>query len=599
MAGLCEWPCSVYLLIPVYRRWMQVAGWPERRLEWSLMLRLRGAVPFLLAAVLFLIVNRGAYRGYFQDDEMDNLENMRHVSVATFLTGLASPRFQANNFRPAGHAYFALMEGNFGLDFPKYIAVIHGLHLLNCLLVWILGRRLGLGWWAAGAGALLFSFHMAVFDVYWKPMYVFDLLCATFCLIALLLYMRGWWLWSLGAFWLAYKSKELAIMLPLVLLVWEAWFGERRWKRLIPFFAVSLLFGVQAMLFNPNVDNDYTLRFTPAALWKSLRYYASQLLLLPYAGFGLALLALVKDRKLRFGLAAMSLFFVPLLFLPGRLYAAYCYVPLVGLALGAGALAGRYHPAFTAAFFVLWLPWNVALLKAKRRQALAIADENRTYIQSVAAYMRHAPKLDMAIYVGRPAAFAPWGAEATLRYFSHSGLRVCAEDAPCAVEAEKARSVALFGWDAVKRNVLITVRTPEHPDAAYLAMNTATPLWQLLSGWYRLEGQFRWTEPAARARLERPAGAREFELVVNAGPGQIRELGKVTVEVLLDGVEVGREELTTPGWQKARWRLPEGKPGPVLVELRAGREYRPAGDPRRLGAAVVSFGFVPEAEPRR
>ena len=51
-------------------------------------------------------------------------------------------------------------------------------------------------------------------DAYWKPMYVFDLFCTTFCLASILLYAHGRWILSFIAFWLAYKSKELAVMLP-------------------------------------------------------------------------------------------------------------------------------------------------------------------------------------------------------------------------------------------------------------------------------------------------------------------------------------------------------------------------------------------------
>ena len=553
-----------------------------------------GLFLFFAMCALFLIANRGAYKGYFQDDEIDNIQTMRRAPAVSFFTALASPRFQPNNFRPAGHAYFRLMEAWSGLDFPKYVAVIHIIHFVNIWLVWLVARRLGLGLWPSAAAAVLFAFHMAAFDVYWKPMYVFDLLCAALSLASLLLYMRGRWLWSLAAFWLAYKAKELAVMLPLVLLLWEWSFGGKQWKRLIPFFGVSLLFGLQGVLLNPNVNNDYTLRFTPAAIWTSLRYYAGQILLIPYAGFVLLLPAwLVRDRAVRFGLAAMALFFVPLLFLPGRLFSAYCYLPLAGLALAGGALAARYHPAFAAAFLALWLPWNMAELRARRRQALAIADENRAYMSSVAEFARNSPvMIESAVYSGAPAAFHRWGVEAALRYFTRPDLPVCEIADPCPAEMLEARSMATFSWDPNLRRLLIARRVPGEPEASYITMDRSTPIWQLTSGWYPLENRFRWTRGVARARLERPAGAREFEVVVNAGPMQLRDLGRITLSVSLDGRSLGRREFVQPGHQTARWPLPEGKAGPVQVEFRSDPEYRPAGDPRELGVAIVSFGFV-------
>ena len=143
------------------------------------------------------------------------------------------------------------MTNSVGLDFPKYLVPLHALHLLNIWMVWLLIRKLGLGPLAATAGAFFFGFHAALIDAWWKPMFVFDLLCGTFSLAAFLLYVYDRWILSLIAFWLAYKSKELAIMLPVALACYELWFGGKRWKRLVPFFAISLLFGVQVLILRP------------------------------------------------------------------------------------------------------------------------------------------------------------------------------------------------------------------------------------------------------------------------------------------------------------------------------------------------------------
>src|SRR5579872_2684771 len=256
------------------------------------MSRRAGAAVFLFMALLFLIANRGAYRGYFQDDELDNISWAPQVAKATFLQGLVTPQFLNRNFRPVGHLYFYVMAKNFGLDFPKYIAPLHALHLLNVWLIWLIARRLGAGVFAAGCGALFFAFNMVVFDVLWKPMYVFDLLCATFCLASLLFFIRRWFIASFVAFWLAYKSKELAVMLPAVLACYEYWVGKRGWKPLAPFFLVSVLFGVQGLLLNPNHDNDYAFHFGPRSILTTIDYYANDILLFPFAGLALPFLPL-------------------------------------------------------------------------------------------------------------------------------------------------------------------------------------------------------------------------------------------------------------------------------------------------------------------
>jgi|SRR5208283_101066 len=200
-----------------------------------------GILAFALLAALLVLVNLRAYRGYFQNDELENIGWTGLLPMWRYAEAILSPRFQLDNFRPVGHFFFREASLHFGLDFWKYVASIQALHLLNVWLLWLLARKLGAHPLAAACGAVLFAFHMALFDVFWKPMYVFDLLCATFCLLSLLLYAQGRWVLSFAAFWLAYKSKELAVLLPFVLAVYEIWFGKRNWKPLIPFSCISVL----------------------------------------------------------------------------------------------------------------------------------------------------------------------------------------------------------------------------------------------------------------------------------------------------------------------------------------------------------------------
>jgi hypothetical protein len=250
-------------------------------------------------------------------------------------------------------------------------------------------------------------------------MYVFDLFCATFCLLAIFLYMRRRFVLAFCAFWLAYKSKELAVMLPVMLACYEFWFAkDRNWKRLVPFFAASLAFGLQALFLNPNPDNDYTFRFTLAAFRTSLTFYASRILLIPYAGLALiALPLLVRDRRLWFGAATMAGFFVPLLFLPGRLFAAYCYLPLAGLALMAATVASLPHlTPVVALLCVLWVPWNYPRLRKNRRDTLAADADARAYVSALEAFQQSSKAPRVFLYDGLPPNFNWWGVDGALRF---------------------------------------------------------------------------------------------------------------------------------------------------------------------------------------
>jgi len=548
----------------------------------------------LLASLLalFLIANRGAYAGYFSDDDLDNLSWTRGARLSDFASGLVSPRYYPHNFRPAGHLYFHLMGKGAGLDYRWYIAVIHLLHFINIALVWLLLRKLDLPALAAGAGTLVFAFHMGVFDALWKPMFVFDLLCALFCLLSLISYTaRRWWL-SLLLMWLAYKSKEQALMLPLVLLAWEGWLGERQWKRLIPFVAVSALFGSQALLMNPAAGPDYTLRLS---LLTTVPFYASHLLLVPYAGLVVLLTPLVvRDRRLYFGLALLALLLLPMLFLPGRLFGAYLYAPLAGLAVVAAVIASRLHPAWIAGFFLVWLPFNYQHLRNQRRAALTIAQENHAYVTAVGEAVRGAPEATSFLYDGAPPGMRRWGINGALRWFTGRGETplYSVEDQNLR-EAFQSPAVLLLSWDNAERKLYTASRAPGAPEVAYLAMSRTTPIWQLEDGWYPLERDYRWIRPRARARLWRPGNARRFTLSVNVGPAYIADVKQSRVEVLINDVPLEARLFTQSGWRMETWDLAPAPAGAVAVEFSVHPEYRPVKtDPRVLGIAIGGFGFA-------
>src|SRR5450755_1969662 len=169
-----------------------------------------GWILFLLLALVFLILNRDAYRGYFQDDEINAMSWTRSGPATAFLKGALQPLYK-DCFRAVGFYFFKVTENLFGLDFPKYVAVIQAIHLLNVWMLWLFIRRLGAPVFAACFGVAFFALHAAMFDAVWKPAFIFDLLCATLCLASTLLWIRGRWILSFVCFWLAFQTKELAV----------------------------------------------------------------------------------------------------------------------------------------------------------------------------------------------------------------------------------------------------------------------------------------------------------------------------------------------------------------------------------------------------
>ncbi|HXK05737.1 MAG TPA: hypothetical protein VMS37_25270 [Verrucomicrobiae bacterium] len=417
-----------------------------------------GLILLLAFVAVFLILNHGAYLGWFQDDEIDNLSWTPFLSSFDFLKGALSPFFYPNNFRPVGHYYFHAVEAVAGLNFPVYVGVLEAFHLLNVCLLWAVMRRLGAGTLSAAAACCFFGLHMALFDNFWKPMYVFDVLCSAFSLAALWCWLRERWIASFLAFWLAYKCKELAVMLPLVLLCCELWFGKRRWKHLLPFFAVSVSFGLQSLLQNPNRDNDYTFRFTPDALAKTIPYYAGRVFLVPWLGLLVPVLALTaRRRRVWFGLAMAALFFVPLAFLPGRIFSAYCYLPFAGLAI---ALSGVESAALAAAV-LLWMPWNIHELRVRQRETLARDSDIRAWMAAAQRFASSGEKVDAFIFSGAPAEFHQWGIEGALKYFyARTDLAVRWVEDPQAKHWMATRRVALIEWDPARKRADVRVVGP-------------------------------------------------------------------------------------------------------------------------------------------
>ncbi len=556
-----------------------------------------GLALFLALAALFFIANRGAYRGYFQGDELDSIGWTPQVPLSVYALDLVNPIYNARNFRPVGHLYFRILSRTAGLDFPYYLLPIHLLHLLNVWLLWLVLRRLGAGYFAASAGALFFAFQLAVFDVYWKPMYAFDVFCCAFCLLSLLCWMERRWVLSFVAFWLAYKSKELAVMLPAVLACYEIWYGKRQWRPLIPFFLASLAFGLQGIFRNPNRDNLYTFRFTPDALAGSAQFYATALFGVPFAGFVLlALPALRRDRRMWLGVAAAALFLVPLVFLPGRLYSAYWYVPLIGVAIAFSSLAEMRYGWLAAVFLAAWLPWNYVELREYRRQKLDEDASVRAYVDQLQASAASLAGIPAYLYHGLPPSFPPWGVSGALRYLLKLDIKLYPMEDRAAKSVLQQPAVATLVWVDRSQKLTITAHHPDTNEAPYIVMNGTTPIWQLRDGWFGPEEGLRWMSPHATARVYRPPQATVFEVVTTISAEHLAAQGSTDLTVRLNGVPLPSVTLRELDVRTVRWTVPPAPAGPVEVELQAEPPFHAPGDPRTLGAAILSFGFLPAKE---
>lgn len=399
--------------------------------------------------MVFIALNYRAYDGFFQDDELDNLSWAPYLTAGEYARGFFDPLFSVNNFRPVGHLYFAVMGRLFAENFPPWMTPIFALHLICAALIFLLARKLKIDAWQALAAMAFFLWSAGAMDAYWKPMYCFDLLCTAFSLGSILLYAQRRWVLSFVAFWCAYKAKELAVMLPLALVAWEWWFGGRKFWRLIPFVLVSLSFGLQGLWRNPNIDNEYTFRFNVEALRATVPFYARRFLLFRGSGLLLVLLVFVRDRRVWFGLLAAGCFLFTLLFLPGRLYEAYAYLPLACVAVALAAAASHVRPAWAWLALALWMPVNLHVLHREQGAKLVADDEAFAFVDAVNRWARKNPGIETLVYDRPPGAYHQWGVIAAWN-IAHRTQKMAAyrADSPEAKNAMARESVAYCMWDA-------------------------------------------------------------------------------------------------------------------------------------------------------
>ncbi len=544
----------------------------------------------IVVAILgvFLIANRAAFEGYFSDDDLDNLSWATVAGTDSFLKELVSPLFSATNTRPTGGIFYRYTGLFFGLHFARYIPSLFAIHILNVALLFWIARRKGAGEVAAGAACVFFLFHAALLEAWWKPMYIFDLLAATFCLLTWLLFSTRYWPTALISFWLAYKSKEVAIFFPVVLAL-------DHWKRAIPFFAISANFGLQAIFVNSKRDNVYTLRFTPQALLTTIPFYSKQAVLNKLGALLLApLLYLCRSKEFAKGLLGSVALVLPLLFLPARLYSVYLYVPLLPLAIAFAFLFERVPRPLLGVGLALFLGLDYQVLREKRKTELTLGQESQAYVEQLGAAHQRSPLAATAYYENAPAGLQLHGMRGALRLITKDpGARVLDPEKEAArLEAIDHELPTLF-WFRPKHQLTIIPHQYGEAKLSAIDFGVAASAWQLKSGWYDREASFRWASPEAKLMLHATPDARKLRVRFNIGSSMLQAVKTIEVKVFIQGIEVGASRFTAPGTPTVEYSLSRQSAGPVELTILSSPGYVAPGDARKLGIALLAIGFEP------
>jgi hypothetical protein len=278
--------------------------------------------------------------------------------------------------RPMGGVYYSLLYHFFGLNPFPYHVVTTCLLLLNTYLAYRFAVLLTDSRLTGGLCALLVAYHAGLAWLVYLPSYIYDVLCFTFYFLAFNLYLavrrRGDRM-SGGAtavFLLLYigalESKEMAVTLPVMVLLYEAlyhgpgrwsWRTAARWARTealpgVLAGVVTLVFLAGKTLGPDSLTNLEAYRpvFTLERYLESTTAFLNTLFYQPTEGgfFGpwqvllaaVLLLAIAWKAGQKHLLLMWFFIFItplPITFLPGR-GGGCLYIPLVGWAIFLGSL---------------------------------------------------------------------------------------------------------------------------------------------------------------------------------------------------------------------------------------------------------------------
>ena len=303
------------------------------------------AVSWALQPGLFLIA-----------DELGNLPWLLDTPYRVILHVLPAHIY---NDRPTGEALERLLFETFGFDYRRQLACFLCIHFANCILAFLLFRRLGMGLPISLAAT---GFFGSLSTTGMTATYIgasFDVLCTLFLLASLLTGLGEtgpYWYSSALLFLLALRSKEFAIVTPVLLTLLLLCrrhnitaIGKRLWLH----YLILTIIGLRYLSFVPQMrasipsNHPYYLHAGIATVWRSLAYYTALIFTLedpgrfaaiPLLGVALiAIYAIIRRRSLTlFGLAAYILTLLPVSMLPNSRQPIYAYGPQIFLILAIG-----------------------------------------------------------------------------------------------------------------------------------------------------------------------------------------------------------------------------------------------------------------------
>lgn len=322
-------------------------------------------VPVLFIGALLL----GTFRLYKQDayfwlDDFDNLYWVQQTSFAQTVGCVLNPFLVT--FRPVGMLCYWMLLRCFDLNPAPYHWLAWSLHTANTALVYFVLKQLTKARSGAAIGAMLFASQAAFSFIYWNFGTIFELLAAFFSFAGLLLWTSERRDWSRVLFaslllFLAMKSKEMAVAMPLTWFIYDLFVREKKMDHqsfahwILP-GGLALSYGLaRAFLMKGSTPTHaYYLSIKGSTLISGLEIYSNMLFRTNFSVqiwctvwlACLLLVILLRSRLAFFFLSYVFVTFLPVIFLINHRFAFYWYLPFLGIC----GLA-----AMSAASIVYWI----------------------------------------------------------------------------------------------------------------------------------------------------------------------------------------------------------------------------------------------------
>jgi len=317
------------------------------------------AAPLLILLGWFLFLIHRGFTEQFNTDDMTNL-------CVAFLKGFTplirgAVLFWTGSIRPLGEMFYLAVYQFAGFKSLPFRVASALILILNFFLLYALFRRFTPTREFAFLALALVCYHASMSDIYMSTGTIYDILCQTFILLALLCGFQDRPRWILAALCAiaAVDSKEMGVSIPAVLLAAELllrplpnslphWVRTRS-PAVLSTSVVSLLF-LYSRLGRAN-ELSHLPAYQVALTWhryvETTAAYLNQLAFqgrmgdrMAIAILGTALLPalLLRNRLMMFGWLYYLLALLPMSFATPRASGYVLYIPIVGAGLYGAAL---------------------------------------------------------------------------------------------------------------------------------------------------------------------------------------------------------------------------------------------------------------------